>query len=319
MMKSFYCYFFLLLALIGICYFLSHKDEPVVVNDDVALPVEEKTVHAEALPMSPPKEPIKEPVEVPEKEIVKLPAKERVKVPVKETKIEPVADPYYKSVAGASGDELKNRLHKIIRGHRALTYGELWEALRDLDRGDEGSVILIYDRTQRSHSKNGGDQGDWNREHLWPRGYGVRRSNSANTDLHHIRASDVRINGNRGHLYFDETEGDDFAGKKYSADTDSWEPPNVVKGDIARALFYMAVRYEGNEEGNEAGSIDLELSDSPSMETGVHGKLSVLLKWHKNDPVSDLEKVRNNKIHRSYQGNRNPFIDHPEWADGVFK
>ena len=67
------------------------------------------------------------------------------------------------------------------------------------------------------------------------------------------------------------------------------------------------------------GSVRGELSDSPSMETGVHGKLSVLLKWHKNDPVSDLEKVRNNKIHRSYQGNRNPFIDHPEWADGVFK
>jgi len=294
MMKSFYCYFFLLLALVGSCYFLSHKDELAVGSDDIALPVEGKGVQAEALPLPPSKESFKESVEVPVKEAIK----------------EPVAGPYYSSVAGANGDEPKNGLHKIIRSHRALTYGELWEALSELDRGNEGNegnVILIYDRTQRSHSKNGGDQGDWNREHLWPRAYGVRRSSSANTDLHHIRASDVRINGKRGHLYFDETEGDDFGGKKYSADTDSWEPPNVVKGDIARSLFYMAVRYEGEE----VGSIDLELSDTPSMETGVHGKLSVLLKWHKNDSVSDVEKLRNNKIHRSYQGNQNPFIDHP--------
>lgn len=226
----------------------------------------------------------------------------------------PVVSGYYQAVNGLTGSDFKKGLHQIIRGHRALSYGELWEALRDIDRGDEGNVILIYDRTQRSHTKNGGDQGDWNREHLWPRGYGVRRSSSANTDLHHIRASDVGINGKRGHLYFDETDGDDFSGKRYSFDMDSWEPPNQVKGDIARALFYMAVRYEGAE----SGSVDLELSDEPDMKKGVHGKLSTLLTWHQNDPVSDHEKTRNNKIYRNYQGNRNPFIDHPEWVAKIF-
>lgn len=122
---------------------------------------------------------------------------------------------YYQKVAGLTGPELKDGLHQIIKGHRALTYGELWEALRDLDRGDDNNVLLIYDRPLRSFNKNGGNQGDWNREHLWPLAFGIGRSCIANTDRHHIRASDVRTNGDRGHLYFDETEGEDFVVRSF--------------------------------------------------------------------------------------------------------
>lgn len=295
-MKSLLSALFILIALIGVCYYWSEKMEP----DDVSEGANSANSADAAVPT---------PETAKEEAVIEL-----MPEPTEPIKSFPKATGYYAAVANLKDAELKEGLHKIIRGHRVLSYRDLWEALRDLDRGDDAKVILIYDRSQRSHSKNGGNQGDWNREHLWPRAYGVRRSSPANTDLHHIRASDVRINGKRGHLYFDKTEGEDFLGKRYSSDPNSWEPPNEVKGDIARAMFYMAVRYEGNE----AGSIDLELSNVPDLTKGVHGKLSTLLRWHKTDPVSDEERTRNDKIHRSYQGNRNPFIDHPEWAEWVY-
>lgn len=221
---------------------------------------------------------------------------------------------YYREVIGLEGDALRIGLHRLIRRHRVLTYGELWDALADLDRGSDGKVTLIYSRVLRAAARHGGNHGMWNREHLWPRAYGISRSSPANTDLHHIRASDVKINADRGHLYFDETEGDTSPGNTFSADADSWEPPREVKGDIARAMFYMAVRYEGGEP-NES---DLELAEVSEISKRQLGKLSTLLEWHRLDPVSAEEKTRNQKIYRNYQGNRNPFIDHPEWAARVF-
>jgi hypothetical protein len=94
-----------------------------------------------------------------------------------------------------------------------------------------------------------------------------------------------------------------------------------VKGDIARAIFYMEVRYEG-----DAGEVDLEISEaytSPSSSTGYLGILSTLMDWHEADAVDAAEQARNNTIYSSYQNNRNPFIDHPEyvnyiWGDGFF-
>ncbi len=217
---------------------------------------------------------------------------------------------YYDAASRASDEDLKAVLHDLVKNHRVLRDKELWNALRDLDMGDEGKVVLFYGRGQRDADKKGGARGDWNREHLWPRAYGVKLSEVAKRDLHHIRATDVGVNGARGHLYFDETDGEDFGGERYSRDADSWEPPNEVKGDIARALFYMAVCYENP---------DLELSDHPKLRSNLMGKLSVLLKWHEEDPVSEEERVRNAKIYQIYQGNRNPFIDHPEYVQRVFK
>ena len=86
-----------------------------------------------------------------------------------------------------------------------------------------------------------------------------------------------------------------------------------VKGDVARMLMYMDVRYEG-----ENGERDLELADKVNTYPNpTHGKKSVLLQWHKLDPVDAFEMNRNNVI-QSIQGNRNPFIDHPEWADLIW-
>ena len=93
----------------------------------------------------------------------------------------------------------------------------------------------------------------------------------------------------------------------------AFEPPAGVRGDVARALFYMAVRYDGSE----AGTADLELSDAPSARGATMGALSVLLRWHVGDPVDAAERARNDGVF-AWQRNRNPFVDHPEFVAEVF-
>ncbi|MFK7909106.1 MAG: endonuclease I family protein [Akkermansiaceae bacterium] len=317
-MKVFLLYLVLLIGVLVVCYLASDKTDHA---KEVTAP--EKT---EGLKQEP--QIIAQGTIVSETKTVKKPAANKVAEVKKVVIPEPQTPPaprledkppaenkgYYSTALSLKGEELKVALHQLIRRHRVLTYGELWDALSELDSAGQGKVMLIYRRIPRAADLNGGDQDDWNREHLWPRAYGISRSSPANTDLHHIRASDVKTNADRGHLYFDETEGDTSPGINFSSDQDSWEPPREVKGDIARAMFYMAVRYEGIEPNER----DFELSDTPDISTQTLGKLSVLLEWHMADPVSDEEKVRNEKIFRSYQGNRNPFIDHPEFAQRVF-
>ena len=94
-----------------------------------------------------------------------------------------------------------------------------------------------------------------------------------------------------------------------------FEPRDEVKGDVARMLFYMAVRYEGYDE-----YLDLELNENILDRSDIspfHGKLSLLLEWNLLDPVDDFERQRNEVIF-GYQGNRNPFIDYPEFANMIF-
>jgi len=91
-------------------------------------------------------------------------------------------------------------------------------------------------------------------------------------------------------------------------------PPTSVRGDVARSLMYMAIRYDGSDENTER----LLLGECPCMETSTMGILSVLLQWHSDDPPSDAELARNDAICRRYQKNRNPFIDMPELAAKAF-
>lgn len=80
-------------------------------------------------------------------------------------------------------------------------------------------------------------------------------------------------------------------------------------------LFYMAVRYEG-----DSGEVNLELNNAVNNGSApYHGRMSVLLEWHKEDPVDDKERRRNEIIYSDYQHNRNPFIDHPEWASAIWE
>jgi uncharacterized protein len=225
-------------------------------------------------------------------------------------------DAYYQTAFGKTGEALKDTLNDIISVQNKLTYTQVWDALKqtDEDPNNPNNVILLYTNRSQAKSTNGGNANDWNREHVWAKSHGdFGTSVGPGTDIHHLRPTDASVNSTRGHLDFDN--GGNPQGECVGCfyDSDSFEPPTRVKGDVARMLMYMAVRYEG-----EGGELDLELADKVNTyPTPTHGKKSVLLQWHKLDPVDDFEKNRNNVI-QSIQGNRNPFIDHPEWADLIW-
>ena len=225
---------------------------------------------------------------------------------------------YYDATNGKSGEQLKSALHDIIDDHTEISYSNVWEALRETDEDPSNSnnVILLYTGRSQGKNENGGNADDWNREHVWAKSHGdFGTSMGPGTDLHHLRPTDASVNSSRSNLDFDEggSEHTEAAGNYY--DSDSWEPKDSVKGDVARMIFYMDVRYEG-----DSGEPDLELNNQVNNGSApYHGKLSVLLEWHEEDPVDDLERRRNEIIYNDYQHNRNPFIDHPEWVAEIWE
>lgn len=226
---------------------------------------------------------------------------------------------YYETAIGKQGEELRNALHDIIDDHTKLTYAQAWDGLRDTDEdpSNKNNVILLYTGRSQSKNANGGNVNDWNREHVWAKSRGdFGTSMGAGTDIHHLRPTDVSVNSSRGNKDFDEGGQYHSEAKECRYDGDSWEPRDAVKGDVARMIFYMAIRYEGDVSGER----DLEIIDrisnpSNTNNIGNIGKLSVLLKWNKQDPVDEFERRRNDIIFEKYQHNRNPFIDNPEWAE----
>lgn len=170
-----------------------------------------------------------------------------------------------------------------------LSYTDRHDYLYDADEDltNTANVILMYsgesrdEREYMSGSNNYSPQ-TFNTEHVYPKS--LLSNSVAEADLHHLRACDSGINGNRGNLPFTDGTG------TYKKDNNAWYPGDDWKGDVARMVFYLNTRYG-------------------SSFTNV-GSLELFLKWNKEDPVSDFEKQRNNVI-AGAQGNRNPFIDNP--------
>ncbi|MFJ5773503.1 endonuclease I family protein [Streptomyces sp. NPDC093094] len=224
---------------------------------------------------------------------------------------------YYKNAVGKTGTSLKSSLHTIISSQSKLSYAALWEALKvtDQDPNNSSNVRLLYSGISRSKSLNGGSTGNWNREHVWAQSHGdFGTSAGPGTDLHHIRPEDVAVNARRGNLDFDNG-GSSFTNSGGSlVDSDSFEPRDAVKGDVARMILYMAVRYEGDD-----GWPNLEPKDAVNTGgTPYHGRLSVLKAWNEEDPPDAFEERRNQVVYDTYQHNRNPFIDHPEWVEAIW-
>ncbi len=223
---------------------------------------------------------------------------------------------YYQAAAGKTGTDLKLALHTIIKAQTKLTYAQVTEALKktDEDPNNPNNVILLYTGRSQAKTTFGSGVNDWNREHVWAKSHGnFGTSVGPGTDIHHLRPTDASVNSTRGHLDFDNGGKSQGECADCYYDGDSFEPPNRVKGDVARMLMYMDVRYEG-----DGGELNLELADKVNTyPTPFHGKKAVLLQWSKMDPPDAFEKHRNDVI-QSIQGNRNPFIDHPEWADSIW-
>ncbi len=201
-------------------------------------------------------------------------------------------------------------------------------------------------RAWGNHSQN---EGGINREHIWPKSYGFDTDGEggARGDLMHLWAADGYVNGtphnNRMYGFVDTSKSYNDAQNvknytKYSIAGNLWgtsktlgsgtvfEPQDCDKGDIARACFYMAARYNnlaGATSGIDTNNPDLRLANIVSGSTGTSsatksfslGILSDLLEWNRLDPPDEFEIHRNNLLYNNYTNNRNPFIDFPEWAD----
>lgn len=225
---------------------------------------------------------------------------------------------YYDSAIGLKGEALKSALHNIIDDHTEYSYDDLRDFIlmnTDEDPDNPNNIILLY--TGRSQGKDtfGGGADEWNREHVWAKSHGdFGNTPPCGTDAHHMRPTDASVNSARGNKDFDNggVQHSEATGCYYTEYT--WEPRDEVKGDVARMIFYMEVRYEGG-----SGEPDLEVVDwvntAPDPE---HGKFSTLYDWHQQDPPDAFEINRNEVIY-SYQGNRNPFIDHPEFLINIYE
>lgn len=224
---------------------------------------------------------------------------------------------YYAAASGKTGAALKSTLHTIISSQTKLTYDQVWNALKDTDQdpANANNVILLYSGRSQSKTTNGGGVNDWNREHVWAKSHGdFGTATGPGTDVHHLRPEDVSVNSARGNLDFDNGGSAVTECPGCTADGDSFAPRAAVRGDVARMILYMAVRYEGGD-----GWPDLEPNNSVNNGSApAIGKLSVLKAWSAADPPDAFEKRRNQVIFDTWQHNRNPFIDHPEWVSSIW-
>ncbi|MCP4544949.1 MAG: T9SS type A sorting domain-containing protein [bacterium] len=259
---------------------------------------------------------------------------------------------YYDSVDTTNPQTIRQTLHEVIDDHQRFPYSsgstDTWNILEaaDEDPNDSGKILDVY--KNESYTKFGGGNGPYNREHSWPRSLGFPDDGYQNypfTDCHHLFLCNVAYNSDRGSRAFDycasgyerttlANNGQGGGSGVYPGNSNwrsssdgaygSWETWIGRRGDIARAQFYMDVRYEGGTHGGTGVSEpDLILTDDRALiaasSTGDNlsvaymGLISVLYQWHLEDPVDDVERARNDVVY-SYQGNRNPFIDHPEWV-----
>ena len=229
----------------------------------------------------------------------------------------PYDSTYYADAMGKTGTALRSSLHTIIKSQTKLTYDQVWDALKDTDQdpNNAGNVIEIYSGRSISKTLNGGGVDDWNREHVWAKSHGdFGTATGPGTDVHHLRPEDVTVNSTRSNKDFDNGGTAVSQCSDCWSDADSFEPRDAVKGDVARMILYMAIRYEGDD-----GWPNLEPNQSTANGTAPYiGKLSVLLAWNVADPPDAFEMRRNDRIYTQWQHNRNPFIDHPEWATAIF-
>ncbi len=228
---------------------------------------------------------------------------------------------YYNDVnLNLSGTALKDELStKITTTHATfLSYTPgVWDALKqaDIDPVDNTKVVLIYgyndsdgdhttDRT-RGVNENGGNTGDWNREHVYPKSLGNPNLGTVGpgADAHHLRPSDVQWNAARSNRKFADGTGN--AGTVGT----NWYPGDEWKGDVARMMLYMYLRY-GNRCLPVNVGVGATLSNDPNM-------IDLFLQWNVEDPVSTFEDQRN-QVLEGIQGNRNPFIDNPAFATQIW-
>ncbi|MFP9113662.1 endonuclease [Flavobacterium sp. RHBU_3] len=259
---------------------------------------------------------------------------------------------YYDNATG-TGYTLKTQLHDIIKDHTDQGYSGLYTTFelsdKDLYYENNGSILDIYSENpngpdayeyyygsaQQDDGSGGTSEGQkFNREHIIPQSY-FSSQLPMYADAHYILPTDKYVNAQRGNYPFGVvgTANQTYTnGSKRGSNLNSgysagytgvvFEPIDEFKGDVARMFFYFVTRYEGQLNGfytavNESSTQSKAMFDGTENHSFSATFLSILLTWNAQDPVSQREIDRNNAIF-TRQDNRNPFIDHPEYATTIW-
>lgn len=237
---------------------------------------------------------------------------------------------YYNGTENLSGTDLRQALHNIIDNHTSVSYTSLWTHYQSTDKKSNNYVWDMYSDvpggTPAYNFSFGSDQcgnysqeGDcYNREHSWPQSW-FNSGSPMKTDMFHVVPSDGYTNGQRGSYPYGEvssatwtsTNGSKKGSCVYPGYSGTvFEPIDEYKGDFARGFFYMSTRYY-TEDGSWQTNSMVDGADI------LPWAQNLLMEWHIDDPVSTKEINRNNGIY-AIQNNRNPYIDHPEFAVEIF-
>ena len=235
---------------------------------------------------------------------------------------------YYTSIDGKKGGEaLKTALHNLIKNHKQISYGSgassTWGAFYTTDAVVENGqrrVLDMYSAEKRYFGSKGSAVSGMNIEHSLPKSWWGGNKNNAYCDLHHLNPSDQTANSRKSNYPLGEVTSQNWTngvttvgkGNVDGSSTNVFEPLDEYKGDFARTYMYMFTCYQ--DLTWEYTSMNYEKSTYPTLKPWA---VELLLKWHKQDPVSEKEVNRNNAVYE-VQGNRNPFVDYPQLAEYVW-
>ncbi len=234
---------------------------------------------------------------------------------------------YYDPASGKTGVALQAALHNIIKDHTVVSYSSLigyfattdakpnsvvWDMYSDMPGG---TPPYVYHYNSGDECGNYSGEGDcYNREHSWPQSW-FNEASPMKSDLFHLYPTDGYVNGRRSNYPYGTVSGASWTslnGSKVGPCTwpgysgTVFEPLNEYKGDFARTYFYMSTRYYTEDAS-------WEVTDMTNKSQLKPWALQMMLHWSNTDPVSTKEINRNNAVY-GIQDNRNPFIDHPEYA-----
>ena len=253
------------------------------------------------------------------------------------TALADIPDGYYTNANGKSDEALMTALEGIVYTHTELGYDDLWKAFNTTDMGDDGYYIDMYSTCKynykSTHVGNAKYVGQGlNREHSFPKSWFGGEIMPMFTDLTMIIPTDAYVNQRRSNYpygvcngpdvvtYVNEELGVSMLGKLGKSTYDGYsakvfEPDDEYKGDFARIYFYMVTCYKSMVE-YWPGCDQLDYQDN-QYNAFSDWSMQMLMEWHRADPVSQKELIRNEGVYEK-QGNRNPFVDHPELAEYIW-
>jgi endonuclease I len=196
---------------------------------------------------------------------------------------------YYDVLEGVSNSNLRAVLNTLISNYTFRSYDRARDVLQDSDEdpNNPNNIILVYNRASVLSRWDSGNT--WNREHVWPQSYLLDAEQKA--DMHNLKPANPSVNSTRSNLRFVSGSG------THGIVGGGFFPGEEDKGDIARIVMFMHIRY--------------------NLNVSLVGDLNILLRWHDQDPVDAFESRRNDVIYNDTK-NRNPFIDYPDLANRLF-